>query len=130
MWGVRNWLAVWHPAYHEDGGLSTGGTATFSSPVHLQSFEAIGAYYNTRAVTGCDTITFQALNEAGAEVWRWAGDLTGSGAGISWSNWKLLNVDVSGVKSVKVLDKPMASAPYCWPSFGRFTINVCTSPSG
>ena len=108
-------------SYHEGSGLSTGGTATFSSPVHLTSFEAIGAYSSSYAVTGCNTITFQALNEAGAEVWTWTGDLTESGAGISWSNWKLLNVDVSGVKSVKILDKRMDTSPYCWPSFGRFT---------
>ena len=118
-----------NPAYHEGSGLSTGGTATFSSPVHLKSFEAVGAYGPSPSydVTGCNTITFQALNEAGAEVWSWTGDLTGSGASISWSNWKLLNVDVSGVKSVKIQTKRMDTAPYCWPSFGRFTKSgVCT----
>ena len=53
--------------------------------------------------------------------------LIARGASISWSNWKLLNVDVSGVKSVKILTKRMDTAPYCWPSFGRFTkSDVCT----
>ena len=126
--GTRNTaFPTSNPAYREGSGLSTGGTATFSSPVHLKSFEAIGQYSPSHPFAGCNTITFQARNEAGAELWRWTGDLTSASAGLSWSNWKLLSVDVSGVKSVKILTKRMAGAPYCWPSLGKFKEGVvCT----
>jgi len=111
-----------HPdTYHEGTGLATGGTVTFTNVVDLKRFEGIGLYDTSmnQESPGCTSITFQALDANGVELWRWQGSKTGQ----NWAtDWEDFDVDLTGVKTVKILDKAMAGFPYCFPSIGRFKV--------
>jgi hypothetical protein len=112
-----------HPdTYHEGTGLATGGTVTFTNVVDLHKLEGIGLYDTTmnQDSPGCTSITFQALDASGTELWRWQGSMTGQ----NWNtDWEVFTVALTGVKTVKILDKAMTNSfPYCFPSFGRFKV--------